>query len=95
MSPLTATLDITCQDYSVEHLSPTQIAMLEDLRDYGIVWQRRVRNHLVVLCMISHVTDSLNQNASVQLVSPPRSLHLHPLYPLQVAPEATLKRKVS
>ncbi|KAF7796029.1 hypothetical protein EIP86_007198 [Pleurotus ostreatoroseus] len=29
------------RDYSVEHLSPTQVAMLEDLRDYGIIWQRR------------------------------------------------------
>lgn len=29
------------RDYSVEHLSGTQIAMLEDLRDYGIVWQRK------------------------------------------------------
>lgn len=29
------------REYSVEHLSPTQIAMLEDLRDYGIVWQRK------------------------------------------------------
>jgi hypothetical protein len=31
------------QEYSVEHLSPTQTAMLEDLRDYGIIWQRKVR----------------------------------------------------
>lgn len=30
------------QEYSVEHLSPTQTAMLEDLRDYGIIWQRKV-----------------------------------------------------
>ncbi|EKM57798.1 uncharacterized protein PHACADRAFT_171015 [Phanerochaete carnosa HHB-10118-sp] len=29
------------REYSVEHLSPTQTAMLEDLRDYGIIWQRR------------------------------------------------------
>ncbi|KAI0784554.1 transcription factor Tfb2-domain-containing protein [Abortiporus biennis] len=29
------------RDYSVEHLSQTQTAMLEDLRDYGIIWQRR------------------------------------------------------
>ncbi|KAI0806151.1 transcription factor Tfb2-domain-containing protein [Irpex lacteus] len=29
------------RDYSVEHLSPTQTAMLEDLRDYGIIWQRK------------------------------------------------------
>lgn len=29
------------RDYSVEHLSTTQVAMLEDLRDYGIVWQRK------------------------------------------------------
>ncbi|TCD64042.1 RNA polymerase II transcription factor B 52 kDa subunit [Steccherinum ochraceum] len=29
------------REYSVEHLSSTQHAMLEDLRDYGIIWQRR------------------------------------------------------
>ncbi|PSR74255.1 hypothetical protein PHLCEN_2v9999 [Hermanssonia centrifuga] len=32
------------RDYSVEHLSPTQVAMLEDLRDYGIIWQRRAQS---------------------------------------------------
>lgn len=31
------------QDYSTENLSPTQLTMLEDLRDYGLVWQRKVR----------------------------------------------------
>lgn len=29
------------RDYSIEQLSPTQTAMLEDLRDYGIIWQRK------------------------------------------------------
>ncbi|KAF8532300.1 transcription factor Tfb2-domain-containing protein [Gautieria morchelliformis] len=29
------------QDYSTENLSPTQLTMLEDLRDYGLVWQRK------------------------------------------------------
>ena len=35
------------QDYSVEYLSPTQTAMLEDLRDYGIIWQRKVKYKFV------------------------------------------------
>ena len=30
------------QEYSIENLSTTQKAMLEDLRDYGLIWQRRV-----------------------------------------------------
>ena len=30
------------QEYSTENLSGTQKAMLEDLRDYGLIWQRRV-----------------------------------------------------
>ena len=30
------------EDYSVETLTRTQQAMLEDLRDYGLVWQRKV-----------------------------------------------------
>ena len=30
------------QDYSTENLDATQTAMLEDLRDYGLVWQRKV-----------------------------------------------------
>ncbi|KAI0342925.1 transcription factor Tfb2 [Trametopsis cervina] len=29
------------RDYSIEQLTPTQTAMLEDLRDYGIIWQRK------------------------------------------------------
>ncbi|KAI3615975.1 transcription factor tfiih complex subunit tfb2 [Moniliophthora roreri] len=29
------------REYSTEHLSQTQRAMLEDLRDYGLLWQRR------------------------------------------------------
>lgn len=30
------------QEYSTDPLSETQKAMLEDLRDYGLVWQRKV-----------------------------------------------------
>ncbi|KAJ8468995.1 hypothetical protein ONZ45_g17038 [Pleurotus djamor] len=29
------------REYSTEHLSETQKAMLEDLRDYGLIWQRK------------------------------------------------------
>jgi len=29
------------KDYAVDNLSHTQKAMLEDLRDYGIIWQRK------------------------------------------------------
>jgi transcription initiation factor TFIIH subunit 4 len=36
------------QEYSTDHLSATQKAMLEDLRDYGLVWQRKVRRFNVV-----------------------------------------------
>lgn len=32
----------TRQEYSTENLSSTQKAMLEDLRDYGLIWQRKV-----------------------------------------------------
>ncbi|ORX75420.1 RNA polymerase II transcription factor B subunit 2 [Basidiobolus meristosporus CBS 931.73] len=32
------------KDYSTETLTPTQVQMLEDLRDYGIVYQRKVRS---------------------------------------------------
>jgi len=30
------------QEYSTDSLSETQKVMLEDLRDYGLVWQRKV-----------------------------------------------------
>lgn len=30
------------QEYSTENLGVSQKAMLEDLRDYGLIWQRRV-----------------------------------------------------
>ena len=36
------TLMTSYQDYTVENLTPTQLVMLEDLRDYGLVWQRKV-----------------------------------------------------
>ncbi|KAF8307883.1 transcription factor Tfb2 [Clavulina sp. PMI_390] len=32
------------QDYSTELLTATQIALLEDLRDYGLVWQRNSKS---------------------------------------------------
>lgn len=35
-------LTLIFQEYSIENLSETQKAMLEDLRDYGLVWQRKV-----------------------------------------------------
>ncbi|THH17077.1 hypothetical protein EW146_g3684 [Bondarzewia mesenterica] len=35
------------RDYSIESLSETQKAMLEDLRDYGLIWQRKVGVHLI------------------------------------------------
>ena len=31
------------QGYSTENLGETQKAMLEDLRDYGLIWQKKVR----------------------------------------------------
>jgi hypothetical protein len=31
------------QEYSTESLSETQRAMLEDLRDYGLIWQRKAK----------------------------------------------------
>ncbi|KAK6543252.1 RNA polymerase II transcription factor B 52 kDa subunit, variant 2 [Orbilia ellipsospora] len=34
------------QDYDMKSLTPTQKGMLEDLRDYGIVYQRKVRKPL-------------------------------------------------
>ena len=30
------------QEYSIDHLSNTQVKMLEDLHDYGMIWQRKV-----------------------------------------------------
>ena len=30
------------QDYSSENLTPTQLTMLEDLRHYGLIYQRKV-----------------------------------------------------
>lgn len=47
------------QEYSVEHLSPTQTAMLEDLRDYGIIWQRKV----------GHIRFALSSDAKAGLTS--------------------------
>lgn len=37
----------TYQEYSTESLSETQKAMLEDLRDYGLIWQRKVGSSLL------------------------------------------------
>jgi transcription initiation factor TFIIH subunit 4 len=40
------------QEYSTENLSDTQRAMLEDLRDYGLIWQRKAKH---VFCVFSNV----------------------------------------
>ena len=58
------------KEYSVEHLSPTQTAMLEDLRDYGIIWQRKVGTFTNVLMqrssllMISGLLEAILPDAS-------------------------------
>lgn len=31
------------QEYTAERLTDTQMVMLEDFKDYGLVWQRPVR----------------------------------------------------
>lgn len=41
------------QDYSTENLSPTQLTMLEDLRDYGLVWQRKVGSLVFFAVIVS------------------------------------------
>lgn len=48
MTLVASTVNITgyhsdTQEYSTDSLSETQKVMLEDLRDYGLVWQRKVR----------------------------------------------------
>jgi hypothetical protein len=48
MALFSAPLLIPEQDYSVEGLTPTQRAMLEDLRDYGLVWQRKVPHESLI-----------------------------------------------
>lgn len=52
------------QDYSTENLSPTQLTMLEDLRDYGLVWQRKVS----ILRIYLDQTFSMNSLANMILV---------------------------
>jgi transcription initiation factor TFIIH subunit 4 len=42
-------IDRNPQEYSTENLSDTQRAMLEDLRDYGLIWQRKAKR---LFCMI-------------------------------------------
>ena len=55
-SPFPArTTEASDQEYATENLSETQKAMLEDLRDYGLIWQRKV--------LINH-THSLPGRAS-------------------------------
>ncbi len=56
------------QDYSVEHLSPTQTAMLEDLRDYGIIWQRKVKDNPILYRIEPYNHNSPLPSASAQLV---------------------------
>ena len=33
------------QEYSTENFTPTHQAMLDDLKDYGLVYQRKVRRY--------------------------------------------------
>lgn len=36
------------QEYSTESLSATQLAMLADLRNYGLIWQRNVSRSIFI-----------------------------------------------
>jgi transcription initiation factor TFIIH subunit 4 len=42
-------IDRNRQEYSTENLSDTQRAMLEDLRDYGLIWQRKAKRLFCVI----------------------------------------------
>jgi len=44
------------REYSTESLSDTQRAMLEDLRDYGLIWQRKV--HTVAAALDVPIVDT-------------------------------------
>jgi transcription initiation factor TFIIH subunit 4 len=47
------------QDYSTSMLTDTQHAMLQDLRDYGIVFQRKVLNLLDIPDYSQNLDDSI------------------------------------
>jgi len=47
------------QDYSTENLTLTQLTMLEDLRDYGLVWQRKTSSkHFYPTRLVTTLTSS-------------------------------------
>jgi Transcription factor Tfb2 len=44
----TRRVDRSCyQEYSTENLSDTQRVVLEDLRDYGLIWQRKAKARIL------------------------------------------------
>jgi transcription initiation factor TFIIH subunit 4 len=55
------------QEYSAENLSATQKAMLEDLRDYGLIWQRKVPRTLP-LSLIGTLEISISSPQSLPRV---------------------------
>src|SRR5271169_2475614 len=50
------------QDYSTSMLTDTQHIMLEDLRDYGIVFQRKVLTYLSTLLTTGEITTILSNS---------------------------------
>lgn len=76
------------QDYSTENLGETQKAMLEDLRDYGLIWQRKAWRASVGLnaeltffsalqAYISPVlSDAISHDAHV-FIAPVADVHWH------------------
>jgi len=69
------------QEYSTENLSGTQKAMLEDLRDYGLIWQRKVW-FWIPLDGFWPLRQSLHHGVSIPpVLRPPWLLLLHRFLP--------------
>ena len=60
--------DSETQEYSTEHLSKTQTAMLKDLVDYGLIWRCKVCLTPLMLPLLStNIINSHHQNVFTPL----------------------------
>ncbi|THU92975.1 transcription factor Tfb2 [Dendrothele bispora CBS 962.96] len=64
------------REYSTENLSQTQKVMLEDLRDYGLIWQRRPSSKRFSPTRLATTLTSSSEGSSLSTLAPTQATGL-------------------
>ncbi|KAK7466318.1 RNA polymerase II transcription factor B 52 kDa subunit [Stygiomarasmius scandens] len=64
------------REYSTENLTQTQKAMLEDLRDYGLIWQRKISSKRFSPTRLATTLTSSSEASSLSTLAPTQATGL-------------------